>query len=45
MLVVMSRLAGVEHWQSRLEVVLDVPGHQRAVDEAKQVQLENGIRA
>jgi hypothetical protein len=35
-----SRLANVENWQSRLEVVLDVPGHQRVTDEVKQVQFE-----
>jgi hypothetical protein len=40
-----GRLAGVENSQSRLEVVLDVQGHQRATEEVKQVQFENGIRA
>ncbi|WP_262892820.1 hypothetical protein [Hymenobacter montanus] len=38
-------LANVENWQSRLEVVLDVQGHQQLLDEAKQVRYENGIRA
>ncbi|MBJ6109423.1 hypothetical protein JAO73_10390 [Hymenobacter sp. BT523] len=40
-----GRLAGVENWQSRFEVVLDVNGHQRVSEERKQVQFENGIRA
>ena len=39
-----GRLAGVESWQREFQVVLDVQGHQRTVDEARQVQYESAIR-
>ena len=44
MRVMNGRLAGVENWQSRLQVVFRVASHLAPADERRQVQFESGIR-
>jgi hypothetical protein len=39
-----GRLANVETWQSRLQVVFDVQGHRKLTEEQRQVEYDSAIR-
>lgn len=42
--ILSGRLANVETWQSKLQVVFDVQGHRKTTDELKRVEWDSAIR-